>query len=275
MKYRRFKKLDSNYWITYDDFKANFESIICSVDRADTFHTYKRMEYKPGHSVACHIEVLHSTMLTVSVSQLDVVNYPKEYEYTVLRSFLVREGSAGKENQKETFELIKSSYHPACRDSLIEIKLERGVYKLLLDVEPKSSEYGNCLNLNFFYDKKINIETMTFTDASNLLKSVLSLLAIRRGIKSPFVADGSVRKYVLEAPKLGMTVHTYANRSKSFYTVAEKLAPFSMLCSKALEDGDKLLVSMPPNSLKVVTYRYKQCAQAPPVKTLETSCLMK
>lgn len=275
MKYRRYKKMDSSFWINYDDFKNNFNSIICSSDRSDDFQIFKRLDYKNSGSAACQLDVTQSTVITISIGQLDIVNYPKEYEYTVIRSFILKENTHGKNDLKEPFELLKSVYHPAIRDNYIDIKLEKGHYKLLLDIEHRASDYGKLLNLNFFSNKKVKVTALAYSEADSLHKSTLSSLAIRRGSKTSLSDDGSVRKYALEVPKLGLMVHTYANRSAHFYAVAEKLGAFDMLCSKALEDGDKLLVSLPPNSLKIVTFRHPILIVPPVLRILETSCLMK
>lgn len=276
MKYRRYKKLESSFWISYEEFLKGFEYVICSSDRSDESQIFKKLEYKNAGYAACHIEVTQPTILTISLGQLDMVNFPKEYEYTVVRSFLIKENMAGKGgNHNEPFELLKSSYHKAVRDNFIDTKLEKGHYKLLLDIEPRSSDYGKIINLNFFFNKKIKVTTLPFNEASSLHKSTLSSLAIRRGQKKSLNEDGSVRKYTLEISKVGMIVHAYANRSTHFYSLAEKLAPFSMICSKSLEDSDKLLISLPPNSLKVVTYRHPLSSTPPTLKILETSCLLK
>lgn len=276
MKHRRFKKLESHFWMTYEDFKNTFDSVICSIDRSETLQTYKRIEYKNARSAACVVEVSQPTAMTIGISQVDIVMYPKDYEYSVLRTFLLKENNTtNEEEQNDPFEIIKCTYHVPNRDSHIDLKLEKGRYKLLIDIESRSAEYGKLINLNFFYDKRAKFCTLEAAETHSLHKAVLSSLSIRRGNKVPLSEDGSVRKYVLEAAKVGMIICTYTNRSSQYFTVAEKLAPFDFLCSKALEDGDKMVISLPPNSLKLVSFYHNLSPHPTTVKVLESTCLMK
>jgi hypothetical protein len=277
MKYKRFKKIENSFWISFDEFKGSFESVVCSMERSNDIHKLKRLEYKNLGLGACSIEVTKPTSLSVCIAQLDSVICPKDYEYTVIRSFLVKENTKGKkDDQKEPFELIKSAYHPAVRDSHIDVKLEKGRYKLLLDIEPRATDYAKFLNLNYFSNNKLKITTLSGNDASALQKSILTSLAIRRGQKTLLNEDGSVRKYILEATKLGLQVHVFANRASHACSLAERLSvPSEVLPSRLLEEGDKLVVSLPPNSLKLVTYRHALSSKPPQIKVLEASCLMK
>ena len=276
MKYKRFKKISSNFWIGYEQFNTMFDSIICAIDKSDCYQVYKRIEHKNTGIHACCIQVSQSTMMTLSITQPDIVTYPKNYEYTSIRTFLIKEKSESDSKSSQTeFDLIKTLYHQPRRDSHFEVRLEKGVYKLLIDVDPTDSEYGKTLNLNFYTDHKAKINLINHGEAGPLYKTVLSSLSIKRGIKSNLLDNESVRKYVLEIQKLGLIVHTFVNRSINYYKIAEKLAPFNFLCSKSLEDNDKLLISLPPNALKLVTFKYVTTAQQQTVNVLESSCLLK
>lgn len=104
----------------------------------------------------------------------------------------------------------------------------------------------------------------------------MSTLCIQRGQKDYLAEEDAVRKYVLDAQRLAMTVHTYVNRSSKYYSLAEKVNLPPCKCSKLLEDGDKLIISLPPNSLKLVIYRYPHTPEiTSAVKVVESTCQIK
>lgn len=121
------------------------------------------------------------------------------------------------------------------------------------------------------------MKVLTQQDANKLYKNVFCSLSIQRGKKEPLLqTDHSLRKYVLEAPRIGMEVHTYVNRGQSYYSLAEKIECSGVKCSKTLEEGDKLMMTLPPNSMKVVTYRSSWGSPKPiEIKVHESICHQK
>lgn len=117
---------------------------------------------------------------------------------------------------------------------------------------------------------------LSSAEASKLHKATLSTLCIQRGEKAVLAEEGGVRKYTLDAQRLAMTIHTYVNRTEKYFNMAEKVDVPSCKCSKLLEDGDKLILTLPPNSLKLVTYRYSQTSSgSSKVRILESICQVK
>ena len=78
--------------------------------------------------------------MCLTITQPDSVCNSKEYEYAVLRAFLVKIVKG--EDGQESTEIVKTSYFGRTYQSHIETRLEAGEYKLLFDVDCQATEFG-------------------------------------------------------------------------------------------------------------------------------------
>lgn len=140
MKYKRYKKRESHYWITHAQFKESFSEVIACMDRESGYHIQKSLEYKTVPSVACKITAKRNTSFCLTFTQPDKVCCSKEYEYAALRIFVVRQQRA--EDGQERTEIVKTAFFGPSRHSQLEMRLDPGEYLVLADVDCQQSEFG-------------------------------------------------------------------------------------------------------------------------------------
>jgi hypothetical protein len=259
IKYKRFKQTEQGwYWIPYDQFASKFSRVIVCKYRDDWHIMSRILESKNNGPVACDFRVKTPTSLSIGIFQIDEICADPGYKYSTLRTFLVKLPAENEKDPKQKVqELIKGSYHLPMKCVTIEVKLEPAKYRLICDVESPPSEFGKVFSACFFSEKAISLRQEAAFDAMRNLKEFYSTLAIERGERTELAEDGAMRKYTLSSPKLGLFLSVYANRSRRLCSIVEKLkaVPRGRL-SKDLEEGDKLVLSLPANGRKLVTLRY-------------------
>ena len=94
--------------------------------------------------------------------------------------------------------------------------------------------------------------------AEKIMGGVLSNLSSHKGESTALVADNSVRRYCYPSRRMGLCVISYVNRSPSFYNVVDEMDIRGIyLASKNLDEG-RLRISLPPNSKRLVVFRYEE-----------------
>lgn len=140
MKYKRYKKRESYYWITHDQFKEMFTEVIACMDRESGYHIQKSLDYKIASHMSCKISAKKSTILCLTITQPDRVCCSKDYEYATLRAFIVRQPKNG--TNQDTTDVTKTAYFGPTRHSQIEMRLESGEYQFLFDVDCQATDFG-------------------------------------------------------------------------------------------------------------------------------------
>lgn len=148
MKYKRFKKRESHYWITFDEFKEYFMEVLFCLNNEKRHHIQTELQFKQspaGSAIAMEVYVSSPTIVNILASQPDSVCNPKNYQYAPLRVFLVKQSNP---ESVEGNSVVKTSWNGPTRDSLMETRLEPGLYRVLYDVDCQDSEFGrNFVNL--------------------------------------------------------------------------------------------------------------------------------
>lgn len=139
MKYKRYKKRESFYWMTLEEFTSNFTEVITCLNNEKKHHLQKQLEYRTSPAIAVEVEAKHTTILNIMAIQPDAVSNPKDYEYATLRSFLVRVSNT---ESIEGTTVIKTAWHGPERDAIFETRLEPGSYKILYDVDCQQCDFG-------------------------------------------------------------------------------------------------------------------------------------
>ena len=258
MKYRRFKRRDrSGYWIKYSEVADFFESVVVCKYREDYQALWRTTESKNDGPILSELVVTESTTATITFVQPDEVCCAPDHQYSIFRTFLVQVPEPTKEEPNPLPVMVKAAYNNPGKVVFVDAKLEPGTYRLLADVDSPASEFGITVNLRVFSDLPISWNLSFTGESYRFHKDFLSSLAIQRGVRQDLVEGGALRRYQLEASKLGLSVVAYANRGTGFYSLGERYSKFRAKCNKTLEDGNILAMHIPPNARKAVIVRYQ------------------
>lgn len=256
MKYRRYKRRDkSGYWVKFSELQECFENVVVCKYRDDYQALWKATESKHDGPVLSELVISELTVATMTFIQPDEVCCAPDHKYSILRTFLVRIPEATKEEPNPLPVMVKAAYNPPGKVVFVDAKFEPGTYRLLADVDSPSTQFGITLNIRIFSDVPLSWNLCFTGESHRFHKDFLSGLAIQRGTRVDLVEGGALRRYHLDAPKLGLNVVTYANRSPGFYSIGERYSEFRAKCNKSLEDGNILAMHIPPNARKSVVIR--------------------
>jgi Calpain family cysteine protease len=256
MKYRRYKRRDrSGYWIKYGELREFFDSVVVCKYRDDYQALWKSTESKHDGPILSEFCVSETTTATITFIQPDEVCCASDHQYSKLRTFLLQIPESNKENPNPLPVMVKAAYNNPGKVVFVDAKLEPGTYRLLADLDSPPSEFGVTMNIRVFTDLPISWNLCFTGESHRFHKDFLSTLAIQRGTRTDLVDGGALRRYHLDAPKLGMNIVTYANRGTCFYSIGERYSEFRAKCNKSLEDGNILAMHIPPNARKSVVLR--------------------
>jgi len=193
----------------------------------------------------------------IEILQEDKIFSSSTYEYSKVRLFALEANDFGLGIGKQ-HSLIKATSNGDSRSTFCELRLERGIYKLLVDVENKGEVFPrNYEMIVHSTSQKISIKELSQKKNKNLLMETLSNLAIQRGSVKYLNEDQSLRRYVFSSVKLGICVFTYANRSANSYSIVDKVkVEGEHSCSKNIEHG-KIRISVPLNMKKFIVFRFE------------------
>ena len=271
MKYRRYKRRDKvGYWIKFSELAEMFDSIIVCRYRDDYHSLWKFAETKNDGPISCTIKTEELTQVSISLVQQDAVCCSPDHVYTIFRTFLLHYPEAEKGAPEPQPEIVKAAYNNPAKSVSVEARLESGKYRLMIDVESAHREIGQYVNIAVHSDNPVKLTLDSTPDAFRVHKDTLCKLAIQRGTRTDLIEDGSLRRFALPSPKLGMHLLAYANRSNLFYNSVERLSQFDAKCNKDLDEGNILSMQFPPNARKVILFRYKPDAE-PKIEITESA----
>jgi hypothetical protein len=145
MKYKRFRKREKNtFWMKMERFKECFDELVVCKYRDDYHIVTKQFESKNDNPIGCEVCVSEPTIVNFSVVQQDKLIAPKNYEYTVLRSFVSQHFDDYDVGIGKQHSLIRASHHEGSRIIAVEMKLEPGLFKFVVDVESPEPELSRA-----------------------------------------------------------------------------------------------------------------------------------
>lgn len=145
MKYKRYRKREKNtIWLKMDRFNQCFEELVVCKYRDDYNIVAKQFESKNDNPIGCEVAVSEPTIVNFSVVQMDKLTAPKNYEYTVLRSFVSQHFDDYDVGIGKQHSLIRAAHHEGSRIIAVEMKLEAGLFKFVVDVESPEPELSRA-----------------------------------------------------------------------------------------------------------------------------------
>ena len=262
--HRKYRRCDEkSLWLTFEELQSLFSTFtVCRYQDSMTSRTSK-FQLEGSGAFGLSLAVKQKSSLFLEVLQEDKVFCPQDYQYSKIRLFVLKDKEfvlgVGKQHS-----LVKTTLNPnGSKSTFCEIRLGKGNYKLVADVQKKGGEElsGGEAPRNFqfvIYSTKMSYELGPLQErgVDAILMETLSNLAIQRGSVQALNQERSLRRYVFSSAKIGICVFTYANRSSKTYIVLDRLqVDGDFICSKNLENG-KVRITLPSKSKKFLVFRY-------------------
>ena len=167
-----------------------------------------------------------------------------------------------KDSSRDIYTLQRAVCNAGRGSFQLEMRLSPGRYCLMLGAFAADPSQENL-------EKKYSVIVHSTTDlqelnefqresAEKIMGGVLSNLSSRKGESTALVADNSVRRYCYPSRRMGLCIISYVNRSPSFYNVVDEMDVKGIYLSNKNLDEGRLRISLPPNSKRLVVFRYEE-----------------